>query len=123
MCDYGVLVNATVPLRKRGVRFAVDDTGAGFASFNHVLQLRPDIIKLDRSLVADAPSDRARRTLIVAFTLLANDIGALVTAEGVETSAELETVIDLGVDHVQGYFVGRPSAAPEDWSRLAVPYP
>ena len=121
--QYDALETALTSLRAAGMRVAVDDAGAGYASLSHVLRLRPDIIKLDRSLVADAPSDRARRTLIVAFTLLAGDIGALVTAEGVETSAELETVIDLGVDHVQGYFVGRPSTAPEDWSRLAVPYP
>jgi PAS domain S-box-containing protein len=121
--QYDVLEASLAALRAGGMRVAVDDAGAGYASLAHVLRLRPDIIKLDRSLVADAPSDRARRTLIMAFTLLAGDIGALVTAEGVETAAELETVIDLGVDHVQGYFVGRPSTVPEDWSRLAVPYP
>lgn len=121
--QYDALEAALKALREGGMRVAVDDAGAGYASLAHVLRLRPDIIKLDRSLVADSPSDRARRTLIVAFTLLAGDIGALVTAEGVETSAELDTVIDLGVDQVQGYYVGRPSTAPEDWSRLAVPYP
>jgi PAS domain S-box-containing protein len=96
-------------LRRGGIRLAVDDAGAGYASLAHVLQLRPDIVKLDRSLVTDVDSDRARRTLITALSLLALDIGATVTAEGVETAAELEALADLGIEFSQGYLIGRPS--------------
>ena len=121
--QYDALEAALVPLRAQGVRLAVDDAGAGYASLSHVLRLRPDIIKLDRSLVCDVANDHARRTLIVAFTLLGLDIGASVTAEGVETAEELTAVTDLGVDHVQGYLLGRPSTVPEDWTRAFAPYP
>ena len=121
--QYDDLDAALAPLRAKGLRLAVDDAGAGYASLSHVLRLRPDIIKLDRSLVCDVANDHARRTLIVAFTLLGIDIGATVTAEGVETAEELAAVTDLGVDHVQGYLIGRPSAAPEDWTKAFTPYP
>ncbi|HVE64357.1 MAG TPA: EAL domain-containing protein [Mycobacteriales bacterium] len=114
---YDRICEALAPLRERGVRLAVDDTGAGYASFNHVLQLRPDIIKIDRSLIAKITSDPARRSLVTALVLLALDLDASVTAEGVETPSELETLAALGVDDVQGYLLARPSADPARWQR------
>lgn len=114
---YEGLVHSLVQLRAAGLRLAVDDTGAGYASMTHVLHLRPDIVKLDRSLIANVDSDRARRTLITALALLAMDIGAVVTAEGVETAAELEAIADLGIDHAQGYLIGRPSLEVREWPR------
>jgi PAS domain S-box-containing protein len=108
---------ALLPLRERGMRLAVDDTGAGYASMNHVLQLRPDIIKIDRSLVETSGSDAARRSLITALVLLALDLGASVTAEGIETPTELETVGTLGVDQVQGYLLARPTTDAARWQR------
>lgn len=114
---YDQLLASLLTLRNAGVRVAVDDAGAGYASLTHVLNLRPDIVKLDRSLVANVQADRARRTLITALTLLAMDIGATVTAEGVETAAELETLSDLGVDHAQGYLIGRPTVDIQAWAR------
>jgi PAS domain S-box-containing protein len=114
---YEGLVDRLAALRAAGMRLAVDDAGAGYASLTHVLHLRPDIVKLDRSLIANVDSDRARRTLITSLTLLAMDIGAEVTAEGVETTAELEAVADLGIDHAQGYLIGRPSLEVKDWPR------
>lgn len=115
IAEYDALQTALSALRSAGAGLAVDDTGAGYASLTHVLRLRPDIVKLDRSLVAAVDSDRARRTLITALNLLALDIGAVVTAEGVETAAELETLADLGVDHAQGYLIGRPAVDLRDW--------
>jgi PAS domain S-box-containing protein len=115
--SYEDIAAALAPLRERGIRLAVDDTGAGYASLNHVLQLRPDIIKLDRSLVSQVTDDVARRSLITALVLLALDLGASVTAEGVETSSELETLGGLGADHVQGYLLARPTTDRARWSR------
>jgi PAS domain S-box-containing protein len=106
---------ALLPHRERGLRLAVDDAGAGYASFNHVLKLRPDIIKLDRSLVSTIDVDSARRALVTAIVMLALDTRAQVTAEGVETTSELEVLRRLGVDTVQGYLLARPST---DRSRL-----
>ena len=114
--DYDVQNEALKSLRERGVRLAVDDTGAGYASLSHVLQLRPDIIKIDRSLIARLPTDPARRSLVTALVLLALDIGATVTGEGVEEeAAELETLATLGVGFAQGYFLARPTADDGAW--------
>ncbi|MFP5218497.1 MAG: EAL domain-containing protein [Actinomycetes bacterium] len=109
------------PLRDRGLRLAVDDTGAGFASLRHVVELQPDIIKIDRSLVAGIDRDQARRTVVTTFVLLALDTGAKVIAEGVETPAELATVAELGVDQAQGYLLARPSTSRVDWARWTEP--
>jgi PAS domain S-box-containing protein len=109
---YEDLHAALAPLRERGVRIAVDDTGAGYASMQHVLQLRPDVIKIDRSLVADVSRDPARRALITAFVLLALELEATVAAE---TPAELETLASLGVDCAQGYLLARPATDRDTW--------
>lgn len=115
--DYDAIRAALSPLRARGTRLAIDDTGAGYASLSHVLRLRPDIIKIDRSLIADVSADPARRSLITALVLLAVNLGASVTAEGIETPSELETLATLGADHGQGYLLGRPTPVPAEWQR------
>jgi PAS domain S-box-containing protein len=115
--SYEEIATSLAPLRERGIRLAVDDTGAGFASLSHVLQLRPDIIKIDRSLVTRVTSDAARRSVITSLVLLALDLGASVTAEGVETPSELETLATMGADHVQGYLLARPTTDPARWAR------
>jgi PAS domain S-box-containing protein len=116
IADYGDLHAALGPLRDCGVRLAIDDTGAGYASLSHVLQLRPDVIKIDRSLITNISEDPARRSLITALVLLALDLGATVTGEGVETSAELETLQNLGVDQAQGYLLSRPTTESAQWT-------
>lgn len=108
---------ALLPLRERGLRLAVDDTGAGYASFNHVLRLRPDIIKLDRSLLAGIAEDAARRAVVTAVVLLGLELGASVTGEGVEIGQEFETLRALGVDAVQGYLLARPSTDERVWAQ------
>lgn len=114
--DYPVLMSTLESLRGQGVRFAVDDTGAGYSSLNHVLQLRPDIIKLDRGLLTDLAGDPARRSLITALVLLALEMGATVTGEGVEESYQLEALASLGVDYAQGYFLAHPTTDPDQWA-------
>jgi PAS domain S-box-containing protein len=106
---YDQLHALLAPLRARGMRLAVDDTGAGYASFSHVLKLQPDIIKLDRSLISALDEDAAQRSLVIAVALLALDLGATLTAEGVETATQLAVLVDLGVDHGQGWHLGRPT--------------
>jgi EAL domain-containing protein (putative c-di-GMP-specific phosphodiesterase class I) len=119
--SYADLHLGLAQLRERGVRLAVDDTGAGYASFNHVLQLRPDIIKIDRSLIANVNADPARRSLITALVLLALDLNATVVGEGVETMAELNTLASLGVDCAQGYLLARPSTEHSRWRMWTAP--
>jgi EAL domain-containing protein (putative c-di-GMP-specific phosphodiesterase class I) len=110
--DYERLLAAIALLRGRGVRIAVDDIGSGFASFAHVLTLRPDILKLDISITRDIDTDPARRALARGVVSIARDLGAVVVAEGIETAGELNTVLDVGIDAGQGYFLARPGQLP-----------
>ena len=106
--DYSTIARAIEPLRKRGLRIAVDDAGAGFASFRHILKLQPDVIKLDNSLIRQIDSARQYRALAAAVQRFAEQTGSTVVAEGVETEAALRVLRDLGVGHAQGYLLGRP---------------
>lgn len=110
--DYAPVLRALAPLRDRGVRLAVDDTGAGFASLRHILALQPDVIKLDLTLVRDIDVDPARRALAAALVSFALETGLRVVAEGVETAAELAALRGLGVRCAQGFYLGEPSEVP-----------
>lgn len=105
---YGEIAARLQPYRDRGLQIAVDDAGAGYASFRHILNLEPDRIKLDMSLTRDIDIDPARRALAAALIHFAADTGSKLVAEGVETAAEAATLIELGVERAQGYFLGRP---------------
>lgn len=107
--DYAQIRDALAPLRAGGLRLAVDDTGAGYASMRHVLALVPDLIKLDISLVRDIHTDPARRALAAALTTFATATGAEVIAEGIETAEELACLRGLGVHCGQGYHLSRPA--------------
>jgi EAL domain-containing protein (putative c-di-GMP-specific phosphodiesterase class I) len=113
--EYDDISTALLVLRERGVRLAVDDTGGGYSSFSHVLQLRPDVIKLDPSMILDIATDPARRAFVTAVVLLALELDATITAEGVETRAQIETVAVLGIDHVQGSLLARPDTSAVTW--------
>jgi diguanylate cyclase (GGDEF)-like protein/PAS domain S-box-containing protein len=117
VADYGQLERALNNLRRMGVRLAVDDAGSGFASFQHILRLRPDFIKLDRSIVANIDGSPAGRALCAAVIAFAARIGAQVIAEGIETHAELIAVTELGMKAGQGFYLGRPSLLPTEWVR------
>lgn len=106
--DYAQLQGALAPLKARGLRVAADDAGAGYSGLQHMVQLTPDIIKMDMSLTRGLDTDAARRALACAMTYYASDTGAVLVAEGVETEAELLTLRALGVDRGQGYLLGRP---------------
>jgi EAL domain-containing protein (putative c-di-GMP-specific phosphodiesterase class I) len=107
--SYDDLRLAIERLRRLGLRLAVDDAGAGFASFRHILQLGPDIIKLDRDLIRRCNVDFVRRTLAASLVSFAQQIGASLVAEGVETEQELVTLRSMGVLYGQGYHLGRPA--------------
>ncbi len=106
--DYAKLLETLVPLRARGLRIAIDDAGAGYSSFRHILLIKPDVIKLDISITRAIDQDPSRRALATALISFANEIDATLVAEGVETAAELKTLQDLGATLGQGYFFARP---------------
>lgn len=119
--DFEALEAAVGPLRARGLRLAVDDAGAGHSGLQQILKMRPDLIKLDRSLIEGIGDDPGRRALAAALTMFARDTGSRLIAEGVETEAELAMLRALGVDKVQGYLLGRP--APLDVALALVQQP
>jgi EAL domain-containing protein (putative c-di-GMP-specific phosphodiesterase class I) len=111
VADEATIGAALALLRERGALIAVDDAGAGYASLRQVLVLRPDIIKIDRSLVMGVHADPAKAALIRAFVTMARDLGATVCAEGIERADELQTLADLDVGTGQGYLFARPAPA------------
>ncbi|MGY1805605.1 EAL domain-containing protein [Blastococcus sp. SYSU D00922] len=119
--DYDALERALRPLRRAGLRIAVDDAGAGYATFRHILRLAPDLIKLDRSLISGIDGDPARWALAGAVVALARGMHAVVVAEGVERPEERAAMLRLGVDVGQGYLLGRPSTEERDWRRWLDP--
>jgi EAL domain-containing protein (putative c-di-GMP-specific phosphodiesterase class I)/putative methionine-R-sulfoxide reductase with GAF domain len=106
--DYEELRRDLAPWLSRGVRIAIDDTGAGYSSLRHVIELTPDFLKLDRELVRDLDNDRNRRALVSAVAAFASEVGTSVIAEGVETATELDVLREAEVDLVQGYLLARP---------------
>lgn len=110
--DYTALGMALHEHRSVGVRLAVDDAGAGFASLRHILQLAPDLIKLDVELTRDIHRDRARLALASALISFATEMDLSMIAEGIETVAELATLRSLGVSCGQGYYLARPAPLP-----------
>lgn len=107
--DYAALRRTLAPLRRAGVRIAVDDVGAGFASMRHVLELVPDVLKLDISLVRNIATDSSRQALAASMLAFADKTGAQVVAEGIETADELDYLRTMGVGLGQGYHLGRPA--------------
>ncbi|MEV4636435.1 EAL domain-containing protein [Actinoplanes sp. NPDC049548] len=110
--DYSALHEVTGLLRAAGILLAVDDAGAGFANLSQILQLRPDVIKLDISLTRGIDTDPVRAALTRALVSFSESIGALLIAEGIETYAEHERLLALGVEHGQGYYIARPGSLP-----------
>lgn len=108
--SYADLHAALAPLKQRGVRVAVDDAGAGYSGLQHIVQLGPDIIKMDMSLTRAIDTDPARRALASAMLFYAREMSALIVAEGIETDAELSTLRLLGADRGQGYLLGKPTS-------------
>lgn len=108
--DYGAIAEAIEPWRAKGLRLAVDDAGAGYASFRHIIRLHPDIVKLDISLVAHIDHDLVCRALTEALSSFAAVTNSLVVAEGVETPEQLAVLRNLRIGMAQGYLLGRPQS-------------
>ncbi len=106
--DIDALAFRARKLRRLGISVAVDDAGAGHASFRVITRLRPSYIKLDRDLIAGVDGDGARRAFIEAMVRFARQIGSRLVAEGIETEGELASLAGLGVEAGQGYFLARP---------------
>jgi EAL domain-containing protein (putative c-di-GMP-specific phosphodiesterase class I) len=109
--DYDALRSVLGPLRDSGMRLAIDDVGAGFSSMRHIVLTAPDVIKLDRSIVAGVSSDPVIRTLVRSLVDFGHGCDAQVVAEGVETADDALVLRELDVDYGQGWHFGRPGLA------------
>jgi len=96
-------------LRQPPNRIAVDDLGAGYAALGALATLEPEIVKLDMSLIRDLDAHPTKRRVVGAITTLCRELGSRVVAEGVETTAELAAVRELGVELIQGFLLARPA--------------
>jgi EAL domain-containing protein (putative c-di-GMP-specific phosphodiesterase class I) len=113
--NYDDFSYALAPLRRLGVKIAIDDAGAGYSSMCHILNIRPDFIKLDISLTRNINTDRWRRALARALIEFGQDTDCKIIAEGVETEGEINILRELGVHAAQGWLLGRPVPIEELW--------
>ena len=93
---------------------ALDDWGSGYSNSNSLLELSPDYIKVDITIICDIDTDADKQQLVKDIVEYAHGRGMKIVAEGIETEAELRKVIELGVDLLQGYFLAKPAASPSE---------
>ncbi|QNM95029.1 sensor domain-containing phosphodiesterase [Chitinimonas koreensis] len=103
------LARAVDYFREIGCLIAIDDFGAGHSNVDRVWRLRPDIVKLDRSLISDATDTEEARLILPGLVSLLHEAGALVLAEGIETEAEAIMALEADCDLAQGYYLARPA--------------
>ena len=103
------------------MRVAVDDAGAGYSGLQRIIELAPDLIKLDITLVRGIEGDPGRQALVAGMVHFARQTGSTLLAEGIETPAEAKLLRELGVDFGQGYLFGRPERKPLRDQALAPP--
>ena len=96
-------------VRSKGVFLAVDDLGAGYSNLKYIADLAPEIVKIDREMIAGVVRSSRQHRLLAALVRLCTDMGARVVAEGIETAVELNAAIDAGVHYGQGYLLARPN--------------
>jgi diguanylate cyclase (GGDEF)-like protein len=106
--DPAAVAGAVAALRARGARIALDDIGAGSQEFARLATLRPDVIKVDRSLVTGCATDATRTAILLALVIYARRLGLTICAEGVEQVDDLLHLAELGVTHAQGHLLAIP---------------
>lgn len=114
--DNPALLAALVRWRQAGHLIVIDDYGTGYAAAATVLAVQPDILKLDRQLIASIDEDVRKQSLVRALRTWTHDLGIRLVAEGIETEEELAALTDLGCDYGQGFLLGRPDAVMAEMS-------
>ncbi|MBF0625688.1 MAG: EAL domain-containing protein [Magnetococcales bacterium] len=115
--DKGLLTESMVHFRENGYLIALDDFGAGESNFDRIWRLRPDIVKLDRSLVVNAVHNPAARRMLPGLVALIHEVGCLVLLEGIETDAEALIAMDSDADLLQGFHFAKPGPLVPDGPR------
>ncbi|MFM0140129.1 putative bifunctional diguanylate cyclase/phosphodiesterase [Caballeronia grimmiae] len=106
-------------LKSHGFRLALDDFGTGYSSLSYLTRLRPDVLKLDKSLVDDIDNDPISRTVVAGIVALAKALDIRIVAEGVERQTQLRCLEEMECDIIQGFLLGRPEPADSVHRRLA----
>jgi diguanylate cyclase (GGDEF)-like protein len=109
--DYEVLREFIQKMKFYGVKFAIDDFGSGYSNFTNILELHLDYLKIDASIVKNITSSETSRKTVQAIVSFASNVGLKTIAEYVEDKESLELLESLGVDYIQGYYIGKPEAA------------
>lgn len=110
--DFGSVKKALEHYRSQGYQIAIDDVGAGYSSLQSIVELRPDYLKVDRSIIQNIHLDDIKSHMLHSLTQMADKMGISIIAEGIEQEAELAKVKEMGVPYAQGYLLGRPAAFP-----------
>lgn len=118
--DFATFRKSLKHYRDQGYMIAVDDAGAGYSSLQSIVELHPDYIKMDMSLVRNVDTDTVKRALLETFVTFAQKVNCQIIAEGIETSQELQTLIDLGITLGQGYYLARPAFPPLPVAKSAI---
>ena len=119
------LLNIVRAYREMGFRTALDDFGAGYAGLGLLAKFLPDIVKIDMHLVRGIDADPVRRSILRGLLRILEDLSIMPVCEGIETEAECRTLLDMGVELMQGYLIARPSFAaltPPIWPEVADVY-
>jgi len=106
--DINVLVDFVKQYRSQGFMIAMDDFGAGFSNWDRIIKLKPDIIKLDISIIRGIDTDFLKQEVARSLIKLSHNTGSLVVAEGIETEPEALKVLELNADILQGFFPAKP---------------
>ncbi|MDX1682925.1 MAG: EAL domain-containing protein, partial [Phycisphaeraceae bacterium] len=107
--DYDHLVDIIDTYQQLGFMTAIDDFGSGYSGLNMFADFQPDLVKLDMDLVRDIDSDEPRTAIVRGIVDTCRELDVGIMAEGVETEAELSTLLDLGVRRFQGYYFAKPA--------------
>ncbi|WP_373026435.1 EAL domain-containing protein [Sulfurimonas sp.] len=107
--NFDRLAKVVKKLRAMGVLIAIDDFGSGYANYAHILELKPDYIKIDGSLIQNILSDNDSKILVQSIVRFAHELNITTVAEYVENEEIFELLKKYGVDEFQGYYFGRPT--------------
>jgi EAL domain-containing protein (putative c-di-GMP-specific phosphodiesterase class I) len=119
--DFDAAKKILAHYRSQGYEIAIDDAGAGYSSLQSIVELNPDYIKIDRSLVKFADKDEMKKHMLRTFVRFAKKMNIRTVAEGIERPEELRLLRAMGFDYGQGYLIGRPSDKPAIESAAGLP--
>ena len=96
---------------KEGISIAIDDVGAGYSSLEAIVEIEPNFVKIDASIIRGIHESKVKQDMLRALTMLTKSIKAKTVAEGIETKEDLDILREFGIDYAQGYYFAKPGPA------------